>query len=562
MYKGGKIMQIMSNRIMKVAVYCRVSTDKTDQANSLESQQKYFKEYIERNPMWELYNIYVDEGITGTNTKKRRAFNLMMVDAQLKKFDLIITKEISRFARNTLDSIYYTRELKRNGIGVLFANDNLCTLDADAELRLTIMSSIAQEESRKTSERVKWGQKRRMEQGVVFGRDMLGYDVRDGELHINPKGARTVQKIFHKYVVEHKGTSTIARELQEEGEKTLNNNPWSCTVILRILKNEKYCGDLIQKKSITTDYLEHKKEVNDGVKEEFVIIRNHHEPIISRELFEQAQVELKKRAISEEQKTKLGRRYCFSGKIKCGECGNSYVYHNKKLMSGNRYKHWICYNKKKYGKVKRIDINTALEVGCPSINISDEHLKELMYGIIDSLKVSKISIIKTMKKQLREVFSATEIENYESKRDGLKELRNKRESLVDLYLDKIITKEEFKTKSAELDSLIEEKVAELNDAGIILIEKKDVESVVSECVEYATDIINSARKDEEFIKDILDEIVVYMDNTLTVKLNLIPQTWKYVLETSSISKMDRKNASEDHFVTDVPISVRSPLSSE
>ena len=217
-------MQIMSNRIMKVAVYCRVSTDKTDQANSLESQQKYFKEYIERNPMWELYNIYVDEGITGTNTKKRRAFNLMMVDAQLKKFDLIITKEISRFARNTLDSIYYTRELKRNGIGVLFANDNLCTLDADAELRLTIMSSIAQEESRKTSERVKWGQKRRMEQGVVFGRDMLGYDVRDGELHINPKGARTVQKIFHKYVVEHKGTSTIARELQEEGEKTLNNN--------------------------------------------------------------------------------------------------------------------------------------------------------------------------------------------------------------------------------------------------------------------------------------------------------------------------------------------------
>ena len=168
------------DRILKVAVYCRVSTDSNDQANSLASQQSYFKEYIERNPMWELYDIYVDEGITGTSTKKRKAFNRMMVDAQLKKYDLIITKEISRFARNTLDSIYYTRKLKEYGIGVMFANDNLFTLDPDAELRLTIMASIAQEESRKTSERVKWGQKRRMEQGVVFGSSMIGYDVKDG----------------------------------------------------------------------------------------------------------------------------------------------------------------------------------------------------------------------------------------------------------------------------------------------------------------------------------------------------------------------------------------------
>ena len=559
--KGGIKMQFMSNKIMKVAIYCRVSTDKSDQANSLESQQKYFKEYIERNPMWELYDIYVDEGISGTNTKKRKAFNTMMVDAQLKKFDLIITKEISRFARNTLDSIYYTRELKRIGVGVLFANDNLCTLDADAELRLTIMSSIAQEESRKTSERVKWGQKRRMEQGVVFGNDLLGYDLRNGELHVNPTGARVVKKIFHKYVVEHKGTSTIARELKEEGEKTLNNNPWSNTVILRALRNEKYCGDLIQKKTITTDYLEHTKEVNDGIKEEFVIIRDHHEPIISRELFDQAQQELRKRSMPDERKTKLGRRYCFSGKIKCGECGNSFVYHNKKLMSGNRYKYWLCYNKKKNGKTKRIDTLTELEIGCPSFNLGDEYLKEVMYEIIDTLQIRKDSVISTMRKQLKEVFSDTEIEDYETKREKIKTLRNKRDGLVDLYLDQTITKEEFKKKSAELDELLEKMVTELNDISSITTVKKDVRLVVKECLEYASEVIDNARRDEEFIKDILEEMVVYLDKTIVIKLNLIPSSWKYAVEMASQSSNQGLDMSEDHFVTEVPTSVKRPLSS-
>ena len=167
----------------RVAAYCRVSTDKDDQVNSLESQKKYFREYIERNPFWELAprSTWM-RASPAPAQRKRHAFNRMMTDAQGHAFDLIITKEISRFARNTLDSIFYTRKLKELGIGVIFMNDNINTLDADAELRLTIMSSIAQEESRKTSDRVKWGQKRRMEQGVVFGRDMLGYDVRDGKL--------------------------------------------------------------------------------------------------------------------------------------------------------------------------------------------------------------------------------------------------------------------------------------------------------------------------------------------------------------------------------------------
>ena len=159
---------------MKVAAYCRVSTDKDDQANSFESQQRYFREYIDRQPDWELYKIYADEGITGTSTQKRAAFNRMINDARLHRFDLILTKEVSRFSRNILDTISYTRDLRYLGIGVQFMNDGINTLEPDSELRLSIMGSIAQEESRKTSSRVKWGQTRRMEQGIVFGRSMLG----------------------------------------------------------------------------------------------------------------------------------------------------------------------------------------------------------------------------------------------------------------------------------------------------------------------------------------------------------------------------------------------------
>ena len=160
--------------MLRVAAYCRVSTDSDDQANSFESQKLFFEQKINENKDWILADIYADKGISGTSTSKRADFNRMMRDAKTGKIDRIITKEVSRFARNTVDTLQYTRELKSFGVGVLFINDNIDTFDSDGELRLTIMASIAQEESRKTSERVKWGQKRQMEKGVVFGRNILG----------------------------------------------------------------------------------------------------------------------------------------------------------------------------------------------------------------------------------------------------------------------------------------------------------------------------------------------------------------------------------------------------
>ena len=201
----------------KVAIYARVSTEHEAQISALENQVQYYDDILSRHADWTLVDRYIDEGITGTSIHKRESFMRMLKDAKEKKFDLIVTREVSRFARNTVDTLQYTRELKALNIGVRFLLDNIYTLDADAELRLTIMASLAQEESRKTSERVKWGQKRQMEKGVVFGRDMLGYDVINGVMHINEEGAEIVKLIFHKFVFEKKGCCTIARELREAG---------------------------------------------------------------------------------------------------------------------------------------------------------------------------------------------------------------------------------------------------------------------------------------------------------------------------------------------------------
>lgn len=282
-------------KTVRVAAYCRVSTDKEDQANSFENQQRYFLACIQRNPDWVLQNIYADEGISGTSTKKRKQFNAMIAAARAGELDLILTKEVSRFARNTLDTLAYTRELSRRGVGVLFLIDNIDTRQQDGELRLTIMSSIAQEESRKTSQRVKWGQARRMEQGVVFGGSLLGYDVQDGQITVNQEGAEIVRRIFHACLVDHKSTAVIARELREAGIPSSRGMvKWSAATVWKVLKNEKYCGDLVQKKTYTPDYLTHEKKYNRG-EEAMIIIRDHHTPIIDRKTWDAVQQELARR---------------------------------------------------------------------------------------------------------------------------------------------------------------------------------------------------------------------------------------------------------------------------
>lgn len=363
----------MENKL-RVAAYAIVSTEKDDQANSLASQKNYFANYISNQSNMELSEVYFDEGISGTQTRKRAGFNQMIQDALGGKFNLILTKEVSRFARNTVDTLSYTRKLKEAGVGVIFTIDNIDTRDSDGELRLTIMASLAQEESRKTSERVKWGQQRRMEQGVVFGRDMLGYTVKNGILSINPEEVPVVKAIFHKYTNEGKGTHVIARELIEEGLRPKRISLWSNTVILRILRNEKYVGDLCQKKTFTPDYLSHKKKYNRG-DEEKIYIKDHHEAIIDRDLWNRTQAELNRRSPSAVQKSRHSNRYWCSGKICCGECGSRFVSRTKKLTAGT-YKAWRCYRAANHGILKT-DAD-GKEIGCNNNSINERALLTCM----------------------------------------------------------------------------------------------------------------------------------------------------------------------------------------
>ena len=511
----------------RVAAYCRVSTDNEDQAGSFESQQRYFRQYIERNPDWELYEVFADEGISGTNTKKRKEFNRMIECAKNGDFDLIITKEISRFARNTLDSIFYTRDLKKHGVGVIFLNDNINTLDGDAELRLAIMSSIAQEESRKTSERVKWGQKRQMEQGVVFGRSMLGYDVKDGKMTINEEGAKIVRLIFHKFVDEGKGTHAIARELLEEGILPMRVKEWQNTVILRVIRNEKYCGDLVQKKTYTPDFLSHEKKYNRG-QEEFVIIKDHHEPIISRELFDKANRILDAKSLSQEGKAKHSSRYPFSGKIKCGRCGASYVARYKPRKDGSRYKAWRCYEAANHGR-PHID-KAGNMVGCSGKSIRNEDVIYLLYLVCKDLKINRQKIIDNLTKIID---SVTQIdlmgENISTLLEKIEEAKQKRTCLIDLYTSGNIGKSEFTALRSKYDEDIEKLKSTMKDIEQQQAMIQRQQELMADIKNASLELINGIRYEDEYYAQILDKMVVNDKNHIDVYLKMLPHKWSFTV---------------------------------
>ena len=540
----------------RVAAYCRVSTDNEDQANSFESQQRYFRQYIERNPDWELYEIFADEGISGTSTKKRKEFNRMIACAKNGDFDLIITKEISRFARNTLDSIYYTRDLKKHGVGVIFMNDNINTLDGDAELRLAIMSSIAQEESRKTSERVKGGQKRQMEQGVVFGRSMLGYDVKDGKMTINEEGAKIVRLIFHKFVNEGKGTHVIARELREEGIEPMRVKEWQNTVILRVIRNEKYCGDLVQKKTYTPDFLSHEKKYNRG-QEEFVIIKDHHEPIVSRELFEEANRILDERSLSQEGKAKHSNRYPFSGKIKCGHCGASYVARYKTRKDGSKYKAWRCQEAAKHGSPHTDKAGN--QIGCTGASIRNEDATHIMFLVTKELKLRQTKITKNLTSIIESIIAmdttGTDIEKLKTQ---IATIEDKRTKLIDIYMSGDISKDEFSAARSKCDAEIAELQSVIDSIDKQQAMIRQQQELVQEIRDAINEIVCGVEYDDEFYKHILDKMVVNDKDNIDVYLNLLPMKWSY-----TVAKASKKALAPERNISgaSVPISVSSPFSS-
>ena len=383
----------------KMAAYCRVSTDQLEQLSSYEAQVNYYTTFINSNPDYELAGIFADEGISGTNTKKREQFNKMIEDCKAGKIDMIITKSISRFARNTLDTLNYVRTLKELGIGVIFEKENINTLDSKGEVLLTILSSLAQDESRSISENSTWGIRRKFEQGkvVVNHKKFLGYDKdEEGNLIINEKQAKIVRRIYKDYL-DGKGANRIARELEDEGIKGWNGKAkWYESSIRKMLSNEKYKGDALLQKTYTVDFLTKKRVVNNGEVPQYYVEESH-PAIIDKEMWEAVQLEMERRkAFAEKYKiSKLDYATVdnpFAGRVICGHCGSTF---GRKVWNSTderiRRIIWRC--NKKY--------TVKGEKGCENKHIDDKVLYQAFINTFNAMIENKDYFMEKWKEELK-----------------------------------------------------------------------------------------------------------------------------------------------------------------
>lgn len=369
-----------SKKKRRVAGYARVSTDHEDQTTSYAAQVDYYTNYIKSRDDWEFAGLYSDEGISATNTKKRDGFNKMIVDALAGKIDLIITKSVSRFARNTVDSLSTIRKLKEHNIECYFEKENIWTFDSKGELLLTIMSSLAQEESRSISENVTWGHRKRFADGKVsfaYSR-FLGYDkAPDGSLVINEEQAKTV-KLIYKLFLDGLTMHSVANELTKRGLITPGGKTnWSQSTVRSILTNEKYKGDALLQKSYTVDFLTKKVKTNEGEVPQYYV-ENNHPAIIEPELFDLVQSEIQRRG-------KGSSRYSgvtiFSSKVQCAECGGWYG--SKVWHSNDKYRRVIyqCNNKFRH------------KTGCSTPHLTEFEIKDYFVKAVNQLITEKAEIL-------------------------------------------------------------------------------------------------------------------------------------------------------------------------
>lgn len=506
---------------IKVAAYCRVSTDFDDQLNSLSVQISYFTEYINNHENYELIEVYYDEGITGTSTRKRDGFNRMIADCENGKINLILTKEVSRFARNTVDTLNYTRRLSELNIGVIFMNDGIDTRDKDGELRLTIMSSIAQEESRKISERVKWGMKRRMENGVVLGCGRIyGYKVIDGKLEIVPEEAEIVKDIFHQYLYEGKGSHTIAHDLSNRGIPTLKNRVWSPQHVLKILKNEKYAGDLTQWKVYKPNVLAEKASINHGDNPDapLITIQNHHEGIISREMWNAVQEELFRRSQKSREGRKHSRSYWFSGKVVCGKCNYSYVVVGS---TTNPYRQLGCRNRQIYGTGSKIALNGE-EIGCVNHVVDERILNKAMQELLKNVQSLRPSLEQEMLNEIQAIQSIQRTVDVTPLKDEIEKLKQKKRKAIDLMLEELITKDDLKQQTDFYDNEITRITEEISNNQNIEAKHQHQIDGIHEAIKRIRGVSDYDVDNTAVYGEMVSKIVVPEYQHLDIYLNDIP----------------------------------------
>ena len=474
----GKVL----NRKLRVAAYARVSTMGAEQLNSYESQKKYYYEKINNNPEWQYVDIYADEGISGTTDYRRASFMKMIQDALSGKIDLILTKSISRFGRNTMDVLKNVRLLRDNNVAVLFEENNLNTLDTKtSEMLLTTLSAVAQQESEKISEHVKLGLQMKMNRGELIGFNRCyGYRNENDKLEIIDEEAEVVKFIFDKYCDGH-GANGIAKMLTEQGIKSpKGNDKWNDSTIRGILRNEKYKGDVLQGKTYTADPLSHKRYKNLGEADQFYV-SEHHEPIISPEKFDIVQEILKERCgarVNGRRIGNVGRKFAFSSRIRCGFCGNCFTRRTVVGKDREKIPSWSCTSFAKNGKENCTDSKT----------IREEMIKE---AFVDSYKLLSSNtnfetdeFLNLMQDTMNENNKQDELERYKKEFSNIK---SKKSKLIDLMVEDKISENDYNEKVEKYNRKLEILENKIEQLKLLAEDKKSI----SEGLQKVKELLNS-----------------------------------------------------------------------
>ena len=494
---------------MNIVGYCRVSTDTSDQLNSLIAQKQFFEEYAKKNGH-NLVRIYADEGISGTKTKNRKEFLRLMRDSENGLFDMVVVKDISRFARNTVDLLNSTRQLKALNIETLFLTSSMTVL-GNSEFVLTIFGALAQEESANTSKRVKFGKQRNAEKGRVPN-IVYGYNKTKGDyfnLEINRKEAAVIRRIFNMYVNEGYGGAKISTILNEEGIKTKRDSAWSQNAVSRILKNEIYIGKIINGKEEVADFLTGVRKAKD--EEDWKVVENPSLQIVAPELFEKAQEVLAGRynafTINRERQS---NKHLFSTLIKCYDCGHSFrrTVHTYK----NTYIRWVCSGRNAKGASSCENKTT----------VDEQELIDSLREYFTQILSRKPSVIKHVTKEFIKIYKTKDDnEHYEAElQDKLSKSQKTRQKYMDMYTDDMISRDEMREKMATINAEIEKLQNELKLITYNLDKGSQLEDLLTRTFSTVEDLVSMETITNAQLKQVLQKIIVAHNGKVDIYLRL------------------------------------------
>ena len=494
---------------MNIAAYCRVSTDKEDQLNSLEAQKKFFAEYTKRTGD-NLVRLYADEGLSGTKIKNRKEFLQMMSDAEHGIFDMVVVKDISRFARNTVDLLQNIRKLKSLGIETQFLTANMTSM-GNSEFVLTIFGALAQEESANTSKRVKFGKKMNAEKGRVPN-IVYGYDKTIGDyfnLSINKEEADVIRQIFQWYNNEGYGAAKISIMLNERGLKTKRGCQWSQNAICRILTNELYTGKIINGKQEVSDFLTGQRVDKDET--EWMVVNRPDLQIISPEELEKAQQIMTSRGqVFKVDKERQSNKYLFSTLIKCKECGWSF--RRTVRTYKNTYVRWVCSGHNGKGADS-----------CPNaVTVDEDELIDVLQEYFNNLLASKKNVIHYVVGEFQRVYKAKD-ENLEYEKQlntQLAKLKKSRQKYMDMYTDDLITREELNEKIGGMRQEIDRIENELKMVSYNVTKGDQLEHILNQTFKTIEDIPDVRKMTNAQLKQIVQKIEVDKDGNIDIYLRL------------------------------------------